>query len=95
MPTDNEIYISTLKKYGIKFQFEMLVEECAELIVAIHHLNRKRSDTLPVLEEIADVLLMIEQISLVLDTSMIDKIKKQKIHRLGERIGLIPIIYGD
>lgn len=64
----NSIIESAVKKYGTEEQMRMLEEECAELIVATSHFLRGReSGKDEVVEEIADVLIMCEQIILALN----------------------------
>ena len=45
---------------GLQFCLDCLQEEAAELIVAINHLRRKRIDTRRVVEEMANVSLMLD-----------------------------------
>ena len=45
---------------GLQFALDCLQEEAAELIVAINHLRRKRVDTRKVIEEMANVSLMLD-----------------------------------
>ena len=47
--------------YGIKKQLRQLAEECSELAVEASHSARKGT-TIKIIEEIADVQIMIEQI---------------------------------
>ena len=47
--------------YGIKKQLRQLAEECSELVVEASHSARKGT-TVKIIEEIADVQIMIEQI---------------------------------
>ena len=47
--------------YGIKKQLRQLAEECSELAVEASHSARKGT-TVKIIEEIADVQIMIEQI---------------------------------
>ena len=47
---------------------DQLEEECAELIVAMKHLKRKRGTNLDVLKEIADVEIMLDYFKKVLGT---------------------------
>ncbi len=47
--------------YGIKEQMRQLAEECSELAVEANHSARKGT-TVKIIEEIADVQIMIEQI---------------------------------
>lgn len=55
--------------YGIKKQMRQLAEECSELAVEASHSARKGT-TVKIIEEMADVLIMIEQ---VIYLSKIDK----------------------
>ena len=45
---------------GLQFCLDCLQEEAAELIVAINHLRRKRVNTRKVIEEMANVSLMLD-----------------------------------
>ena len=47
--------------YGIKKQLRQLAEECSELAVEASH-SAKKGTTVKIIEEIADVQIMIEQI---------------------------------
>ena len=47
--------------YGIKKQMRQLAEECSELAVEASHSARKGT-TVRIIEEIADVLVMMEQV---------------------------------
>lgn len=49
---------------GLQFCLDCLQEEAAELIVAINHLRRKRVDTRKVIEEMANVSLMLDMCKL-------------------------------
>ena len=48
--------------YGLKNQLKQLVEECCELSVEALHYIREEGGTERISEEIADVLIMIQQI---------------------------------
>lgn len=70
--------------YGTKKQFRQLAEECSELAVEASHSARKGT-TVKIIEEIADVLIMIEQVMYLSSISAKDvkelvtyKIKRQK-----------------
>ena len=76
--------------YGYKSQSKMLIEECAELIQAISKYNRetteKRMENL--VEEIADVEMMIDQIKylLAIEHEKLDSWKSLKINRTIDRM---------
>lgn len=57
-----KLYNSALDKFGAEHQIDMLIEECSELIQALIHHKRGRNTLNDVAKEIADVLIMIEQI---------------------------------
>ena len=72
---------------GIDFCIDCLVEECAELIVAIRHYRRGRTNIHKVIEEMADVNLMCDMVRIGLDNEVgFYDVIKQKSIRVGERI---------
>lgn len=75
-------YTRIMKYYGIEAQKRKLQEECAELIRAI-----SRNDENNMLEEMADVLILIEQFKTVQRFfEKIEEIKAAKIERTIERL---------
>jgi len=90
-----ELYIEVLDAWGMKSQFGMVQEECAELIVAINKLSRANDDSqrdlaiLNIADELADVEIMVEQIKVWLEQkeyNVFDRIKEAKLRRLNERL---------
>lgn len=82
-----ELYKKIIAKNGKEHQLRQLQEECAELITAVSHYLRKdrQEDKENLLEELADVSIMFEQLPFLLDDEdlhMIEKIKQEKIARL-------------
>ena len=73
--------------YGIKRQLHQLAEECSELAVEASHSARK-GVTVKIIEEMADVLLMIEQVVYLANIAIedIDECIQFKIDRQLERI---------
>lgn len=86
------LYKAACKKWGIKFQFDLLKEECAELIVAASKMTRARRNESDdymqkasnLCEEIADVEIMISQIKTTCDSLdvLVFNHKKMKLERL-------------
>ena len=74
--------------YGIKEQLRQLAEECCELAVEANHSARKGT-TVKIIEEIADVAIMMEQIIYLvgIDRKDIDEVIDYKLNRQIERIG--------
>lgn len=71
--------------YGKEAQLNQLVEECAELIRAI-----ARKDKVNILEELADVQVLIDQLSIAYPEfdDCIDPLKVHKVDRQLKRIGI-------
>lgn len=81
-----EICARAIKHYGAAAQKEMLIEECAELIQALQHEKRGRINPEEVCEEIADVQIMLNQISLLYPERLIKKAFERKMSRLKSRM---------
>lgn len=64
----------------------MMIEECSEMITALRHLDRGRASVADVCGEIADLEIMCDQMRVIFDPHMINKIKVDKILRLRELI---------
>ena len=82
-----EIYKAALEKYGVGAQIGMRTEECGELLSAINKFNRSRCSNDDVLTELADVSIMVEQLSLIYGGYEKFQIEKdKKLIRLLKRI---------
>lgn len=87
---------AAIDKYGNDSQLAVAQEECAELIQAISKLNRAGSSDHPgrtakaamnnLMEEAADVQIMLDQIRIMYPSHAYDTIRTQKIARLEKRI---------
>ena len=84
-----------IEKYGER-QLDQAQEELAELIVAISKYkraiaNNKNTDkaVIDVIEEIADVRIMLKQVMMLLDIEEFEvtNIEIEKLNRLEERLG--------
>lgn len=83
----SKIYECALSAYGLTAQVDMLIEEMAELTTALLHDRRGREANIP--EEIADVQIMLEQITQFFKLEDAVEIQKdRKLRRLAERLGL-------
>jgi len=91
--TDKEIktFKNAIKVFGKHPQLDMVMEESAELIQSVNKFKRK-SDSESLLNlaaECADVLIMIEQVSIMYDLeSEINRFVEIKAERLKNTIGL-------
>ena len=73
--------------YGLKNQLRQLAEECSELSVESSHSARKGT-TVKIIEEMADVMIMIEQVIYLakIDKCDIEDCINYKINRQIKRI---------
>jgi len=83
---NNYTYNKIIKKYGKDAQCDMMIEKCAELIAALNRFKRGRTGLKPVLEEIADVQIMIDQMYILFDSFSINQIKERKIQLMIKRL---------
>lgn len=81
-----ELYSQIIEKWGIRAQFWMVVEECSELLNAIAKYKRGREVQSAILEELADVSIMIEQIACYFGEAEFISIKEAKLQRLLKRV---------
>ena len=92
MEIDKELLHQAINKWGVQAQTEMVIEECLELALALQKLKRNRGNieekTLAVIDEIADVRIIIEQ-AIILFSDPDNTIQKRidfKMNRLKERL---------
>lgn len=65
----------------------MLQEEMGELLAAINQFRRNRIPRTIVIEEIADVTIMIEQMSIIFGETEVAQMIERKLGRLEQRLG--------
>jgi NTP pyrophosphatase (non-canonical NTP hydrolase) len=84
---ENEV-IKKLASLGIDSQLDQTQEECAELIVAISHYRRKKTQKAldNLIEEIADVTIMIRQLYFIMGYKDVEKKISEKLARSKERL---------
>ena len=88
---DENILDDAIKAFGIEAQLEMVIEECLELALAIQKLKRIRGGTKEekrkaVIDEIADVTIMVRQATFIFGTDAVNDRIIFKMKRLEERI---------
>lgn len=83
-----KLYKKALDLWGEDLQLMMVIEEMAELTKAISKCRRKKVHAkILLLEEIADVEIMLEQLRVMVDfDEEIDEIKVKKLMRLSNLI---------
>lgn len=80
------VYERAIKAWGEEAQLRQTQEECAELIAAINQMLRGTRRREHVIEEIADVKIMIEQMEHMFDKDEIAAARKKKLIRLEDRL---------
>lgn len=86
-PRDRDTFREAIETWGLPAQIDMAVEECAEVIVALQHLQRDRTDREDVIEELADLRIMFEQLRWYFGRDFVDPVVIDKMGRLRERLG--------
>lgn len=79
-------YARALAHYGYRAQIDQTIEECAELIVALRHHLRGRASGSQVIEELADVQIMLAQMFLIFGAEDVQEQIRRKILRLDQRM---------
>lgn len=77
-----DIYRATLAKWGAEAQYDQAIEECAELIAALKHLKRRKVDEERVVSELADVTLMIGQLTWMFGARKVEHAMAGKLEKL-------------
>ncbi len=89
MKNKTEIYRKAIKEWGISPQLLQTMEECSELIQAVSHFLRGREGGRnEIVEELADVEIMCEQLRVMFEdyNDEIDKIKERKLMGILEML---------
>jgi NTP pyrophosphatase (non-canonical NTP hydrolase) len=88
-----DVLLSAIERHGKEPQWRQLQEECAELIAAVNRFLRKREGSVDALiEEIADVEIMVQQARLLVgNDALIDAAVEKKIQRLRERLDSVKV----
>ncbi|MDA3904106.1 MAG: antitoxin [Desulfuromusa sp.] len=82
-----QLYQKTLDRWGEDAQYDQTVEECAELIAALKHFRRGKVNQQAVIDELADVTLMLGQLTWMFGTERVKESvqkKLEKLHKLLE-----------
>ena len=80
------LYKATLEKWGEDAQYDQAVEECAELIAALKHFRRGKIDRQAVIDELADVTLMLGQLTWMFGEELVQKTVEAKLAKLKKLI---------
>lgn len=86
MTNEKEILQKAIVLYGRQAQIDVAIEECAELINAIQKHRRGRVGDKEVIDEIADVRIMTEQLALIFGEEEVEARRQFKLARLHNRM---------
>ena len=67
-------------------QLDQLQEECCELSVEVSHTRRGRGDIRKLVEELADVVIMVEQAKRIVPRALFEEELSRKLDRLETKI---------
>lgn len=82
------VYAEAIAVYGEKAQLHKVTEELGEQITEVSRIGTPREEQLQVLDELADVYVMLEQLAMIAsisDRALDDRIT-YKVGRLGGRL---------
>lgn len=88
-PQPNIAARSAIETWGDYEQRQIAVEELAELIVALKHYERHRVNDDAVIEEIADVCVVLSQLAVMFGHDRIEARVREKTARLMREINLV------
>ena len=100
MISKEELYKIVVNRYGITMQLIVAIEECSELTKELTKIlrgvmSKNKNVIRPVTEEIADVLIMCEQLQYIFDNRMfVQSEMSKKLIRLRDRLGITDEIEG-
>ena len=80
------ICLCAIDHFGVEHQKQKAVEEMGELIVELTREQDERTDAGHIQEEIADVIVMAEQLRIIYGGSLVDEQIERKLDRLLDRI---------
>jgi NTP pyrophosphatase (non-canonical NTP hydrolase) len=86
----DKIFLKALQTWGGKAQEDMAIEECSELIKAICKFRRSKKVGIEelnnIIDEVADVTIMMRQMSIIVGEDKVEERIKFKIERLKEML---------
>lgn len=77
-----ELYRTTVDVWGEPAQYDQAAEECAELIAALMHYRREKVDAQQVIDELADVTLMVGQLTWMFGAEQVAEAVQRKRDKL-------------
>jgi len=85
-PADEELYQDAIEKFGVMTQVFQTEEELTELLTEMERYARGNADDEDVIDELADVHIMVEQMALIHGYEAFEERIAFKKERLKERL---------
>ncbi|MBN2645780.1 MAG: antitoxin [Desulfuromonadaceae bacterium] len=82
MTADHQLYRRTVQRWGEDAQYDQAIEECAELITALLHYRRDKVADQQIIDELADVSLMVGQLSWMFGEERVQQAVERKLEKL-------------
>lgn len=79
-----QIYQATIARWGVDAQYDQAIEECAELIAALKHFKRGKISRHEVIDELADVTLMLGQLRWMFGEELVASAINRKLEKLKQ-----------
>lgn len=83
---DRRTFDRAVETWGIDAQAQMAEEEAAEFIVASKHWKRGKASPMDVVDELADLRIMVEQLTEFIGREIVEEHVQVKMNRLRERL---------
>jgi len=84
---EKKLYNQAITKFGKNGQISVAIEEMAELMQVLVKVIRSKANYAHIAEEMADVKIMHEQLTLIFDNEeLVNKIKEEKLKMLKELV---------
>jgi NTP pyrophosphatase (non-canonical NTP hydrolase) len=87
MMKNQELFEAAIEAWGDEAQYDQAVEECAELIATLKHYRRGKVEKDAVIDELADVYLMLGQLIYMFGEDDVMKTVDQKILKVRQLMG--------
>jgi len=92
---DRETFRAAVETWGIDAQADMAEEEAAEFIVASKHYAQGKIDADELVDELADIRIMQEQLTEFIGRERVERRVREKMDRLRERLDQSTATGGD
>lgn len=86
MSDDPDVYQDAIDVWGEVLQVDVAIEELSELTTELAREQRGTGDEEEIVDELADVVIMCEQLAIIYGEEELRRRRDEKVERLRERI---------